>query len=511
MGADISRRGFLAAGAVSAASLGVAGVALASEDTAWDAEYDVIVVGAGGAGLTAAITVAEEGNGATCLLLEKCETPSGNTPYALGYVLYADDKEPVKSYLDQLIGDATPSDVIDAFVEGLAENRSWITSVGADEADMFFVEPNTSYPGEYPEFENAGSVGMFGFTGANGGAAHIQNFLFDAAMERGIDYKPSTAFEEFVQDGETGAIEGVVAGGKRYRATKGVIMCCGGFESDPDMINTYMGVKGAVPLAGAGNTGDGHRACIKVGADMWHMYGGALFWMGCRNLENTAFLSHVWNFDNKRWGIVIGVNGRRFYMDWDGCAITPTDTGADMSLNVGFRHGITQFGGNWAHLSLPETAWYVFDAEGLSNGAIPADISSDPVGEGWAYQAESIEELAGLIGVPAEELSKTVDAWNASCDAGEDLAFYRPAESLNRVATGPFYAMRCTPTVLNTDGGARRDAAARILDPFGKPIPHLYSAGEFGSVWGHLYQGAGNLGECLAFGRIAARSALAEA
>ena len=65
------------------------------------------------------------------------------------------------------------------------------------------------------------------------------------------------------------------------------------------------------------------------------------------------------------------------------------------------------------------------------------------------------------------------------------------------------------PQMLNTDGGPVRNAKAEVIDLEGNPIPHLYSAGEFGSVWSGHYQGAGNLGECLAFGRIAAASALA--
>ena len=65
------------------------------------------------------------------------------------------------------------------------------------------------------------------------------------------------------------------------------------------------------------------------------------------------------------------------------------------------------------------------------------------------------------------------------------------------------------PQRLNTDGGPVRNAKAEVIDLEGNPIPHLYSAGEFGSVWSGHYQGAGNLGECLAFGRIAAASALA--
>ena len=88
------------------------------------------------------------------------------------------------------------------------------------------------------------------------------------------------------------------------------------------------------------------------------------------------------------------------------------------------------------------------------------------------------------------------------------MAFYRPADTMTPIAQGPFYAMLCVPALLNTDGGPVRSADGSILDPDGNPIPGLYSAGEFGSIWGELYQGGGNVGECGAFGRISARSAL---
>ena len=64
--------------------------------------------------------------------------------------------------------------------------------------------------------------------------------------------------------------------------------------------------------------------------------------------------------------------------------------------------------------------------------------------------------------------------------------------------------------MLNTQGGPRRDEKARIVRPDRTPIPRLYSAGELGSIYGYLYQGTGNIGECLAFGRIAGRNAAAE-
>jgi predicted oxidoreductase len=73
----------------------------------------------------------------------------------------------------------------------------------------------------------------------------------------------------------------------------------------------------------------------------------------------------------------------------------------------------------------------------------------------------------------------------------------------------PFYALELYPTLLNTQGGPRRNTKSEILDAFGAPIPRLYSAGELGSMWGIIYQGAGNIGECFAYGRIAGKNAAA--
>ena len=78
------------------------------------------------------------------------------------------------------------------------------------------------------------------------------------------------------------------------------------------------------------------------------------------------------------------------------------------------------------------------------------------------------------------------------------------------IDTPPFYALPQYPALLNTQGGPRRNTKAQILDAFGRPIPRLYSAGELGSMWGLIYQGAGNIGECVIFGRIAGRNGAGE-
>ena len=106
-------------------------------------------------------------------------------------------------------------------------------------------------------------------------------------------------------------------------------------------------------------------------------------------------------------------------------------------------------------------------------------------------------------------LTDTVGRWNRSCDTGSDPQFGRTL-MLQPVAEPPFYAVELSPSMLNTQGGPRRNEKGQIVRPDGTPIPRLYSAGELGSIYSYLYQGTGNIGECLAFGRVSGRNAAAE-
>jgi predicted oxidoreductase len=81
---------------------------------------------------------------------------------------------------------------------------------------------------------------------------------------------------------------------------------------------------------------------------------------------------------------------------------------------------------------------------------------------------------------------------------------------MDPIVEKPFYAVELSPSMLNTQGGPRRNEKGQILRPNRTPIPRLYSAGELGSIYSYLYQGTGNIGECLAFGRVSGRHASAE-
>jgi len=113
------------------------------------------------------------------------------------------------------------------------------------------------------------------------------------------------------------------------------------------------------------------------------------------------------------------------------------------------------------------------------------------------------------VGLDPGGLWDTVRRWNRYCDAGQDPDFGRTL-MMAPIGAAPFYAVELSPSMLNMQGGPRRNEKAQIMRPDGAPIPRLYSAGELGSIYSYMYQGTGNIGECLAFGRIAGRNAAAE-
>ncbi|MEY8460436.1 FAD-binding protein [Eggerthellaceae bacterium 24-137] len=547
---ETSRRGFLKGAALSAIGLGAAGMGLAgcapksdgnvegsapaagsdASAVAWDEEFDVVIIGAGAAGMTAAITVAREGNGKSCLLAEKETQPNGNSPFCAGDFSWTTVPDDYYVYLKELAGEhtTTPDEVLRVFANGLGQVKDWVVELGALEEEMQILpngtaeDPVLNIDVVWPELECSYAHAMCTIGGVTRdvpdyqlkGAPHIFTWLTDLVNSHSdvVDYRRNFAMEELIQD-STGRIVGAVIDGKNIKANDGVIMCCGGFENDPVLKENTFGVSTIVPAAGIGNTGDGHRACMKIGADFWHMSGLAGMWLQPRDLDNTKFTSVVVGGPRvKKYGITVGSNGRRFYMDYDALTSWPDPKPgyeADLRTDVGMRYGHTNFGGAWPWQAMPaDGGWFIFDQAGLEAGAIPAETSTDPVADKLAYRADSLADLAAQINVPAEELEKTVTEWNRFCDEGEDFAFHRPPETLTKVAEGPFYAQFCAPTLLNTDGGPVRSHLGEIMDPFGKPIPGLYSAGEFGSLWGHFYQGSGNIAECLIYGRIAAESAM---
>ena len=551
--AGVSRRNFLKTSAgmlAGAAAMGLAGCApktpmsdtganagaTSVDDIQWDEEYDVIVVGAGAAGLATAVAMAKEGNGLTTLLLEKGPTNigSGNSPVCSGSFHITEDVEGFKAYMRSLVEGFSETDVAvyDVYAEGAAENWDWLVGLGMTEDDVKITPQEGK--AEWYELGNSESFSKCQFKkdNADDSRTHISKFLSSVLDEHTdtVTRTTNTPLTALVQDPATRAVLGGVYddGGKSVyvKARRGVVMTCGGFENDQEMLQDYLSFERMHAAGATMNTGDGHRICAKLGASMWHMNSFAGAWSNGIGTDGETFMPY--RSLKKAQGIVVGINGRRFYQEWEGTTMYAYNEEGPLDLHYGCRHGHQNFGGDWRMLPLPPKTWFIFDAEGKRYGAYQGkdvskntlqsqtekteiDPSIDPVAEGFAYTADTIEGLAAQIGVPTDELVHTVELWNAACEAGVDEAFHRPADQMTPVLAAPFYAIECVPEVLNTDGGPRRSPKAEILDWEGEPIPNLYSSGEFGSLWASKYQGSGNITECMVFGRVAARELIAKA
>jgi succinate dehydrogenase/fumarate reductase flavoprotein subunit len=130
--------------------------------------------------------------------------------------------------------------------------------------------------------------------------------------------------------------------------------------------------------------------------------------------------------------------------------------------------------------------------------------------KGWVLQADTLEDLAGKIGVDSPGLEETVRNFNRACGEGKDSEFGRARESLAPLAAPPFYAVELGLTLVNTQGGPKHNEDGQVLDFRNESVPRLYAAGELGSFFGFLYQGGSNYPEAWAFGQIAGKRAAAE-
>lgn len=376
----LSRRNFIKASsmaALGAAALGLAGcgpkpaqnsandAATSVADIAWDEEYDVIVVGAGAAGLATAVAMATEGGDLSTLLLEKGSTliGSGNSPVCSGSFHITDEPDAFAVYMKAMLGgmSATPASVYETYAQGAAENWKWLSGLGMKEDDVK-VTPQGDGKAEWFELENSGSFSKCQFKkdNADEDRTHISKFL-SSVLEQYPDQvtrKTSAPLTALVQDPETKAVIGAVYEDKNKsvyaKARKGVVMTCGGFENDPEMLQDYLSFERMHAAGASTNTGDGHRICAKLGAGMWHMNSFAGAWSNGISLDGEKTMPY--RSLKKALGIVVGVNGRRFYQEWEGTTMFTKGEEGPLSLHYGCRHGHQNFGGEWKMLPCPTSS-----------------------------------------------------------------------------------------------------------------------------------------------------------
>ena len=478
----------------------------------WDAQYDVVVMGMGAAGMVAAKTAAD--NGAKVVIVEKCEEgkAGGNTKVCGQLFAYANgDKDAAKSYYTALAGgrDIEP-EIIDAISEGVAnmadiladefgfnkdEYMDW-TGVNVGGTNMGAMSP------EYPEMPGHEKMALW-TTHAGASDGYLYQGLKQNVTDRvdAIDVWYSSPVKSLIQDPVTKTVVGVTVerDGKEMniRALNGVCICTGGFECNKEMVQHYLNVINYAPRGGQFNTGDGIKMAQAVGADLWHMdcYEG-LFGLGSvtypveEGIPCDMIATLAQNAVNTGAAILVGTDGDRF--------VNESET---------VRHGNMYENGIWENPTFPEKVWYIIDETQKGEIEAAGAMPEEQLAKLTAY--DSIGALAEGIGVDKDRLTKTIKNYNSFANNGEDYKCGREAQYMRAFDGKKYYAMYMVSGLLNTQGGPKRSANAEVLDTQGNPIPHLYSAGECGGITVCMYQGGTNIAECITFGRIAGKNAAA--
>jgi succinate dehydrogenase/fumarate reductase flavoprotein subunit len=308
--------------------------------------------------------------------------------------------------------------------------------------------------------------------------------LLRGVLDRGIEVRMETRAQEL--HGTDGSVEGIVtesADGARtaIQARRGVVLASGGFEWNSDLVSAFIGYE-LYPVSPQHATGDGHIMGMEAGALLGNMHS---YWGSGAMIDPSDLRAGhpLPTFDEARSAggtIIVNAHGERFVNEAVPYHDFAKAFGEFDATTIAFRN---------------ELAWMVFD-EGLrSRKQILSLRPGEPVPD-WVAHADTIDGLAGQLGIDPAKLRSTIAEFNEHAAAGVDPKFGRPrgmsGSRIRPLGEGPFYAVRIYPGTLGTNGGLRTDACGRVRRTRGGVIPGLYAAGNVAASplgWG--YPGGG--------------------
>lgn len=542
-GCTMTSKGIIEAVAAAAAQAGAdvdalraVEVAKAEAGETVEKTVDVVVVGAGGAGMAAAAAAAE--NGATVLVLEKTAAAGGNT-LASGLAMNAADPEMLGT-MDTLNGQINTleavlsydeadfgafADTLTALKQQIADYLAGDTSKAFDSVEWHIIQTylggkrtdvnGNLIEGSYDLISTMcqNSLDTYHWLGETVGIAlsdtitspvgslwlRGHNFetkqgVFTSSIDyvtaHGGEFLYETRAEHLIMDG--GSVRGVTAtmtdGTEVVVHADAVILTTGGFGANEEMVREYNTYWPAIPegiktTCVASATGDGIFLALEAGA--------ALVDMGLTQLMPTASAITGQLADGllvpSQYYMFVNQEGNRFVNEY-----AERDTLAFAALS--------QTGGIFYHIADQDMI------PTLQNKATQEDVDA-MVEKGIMYKADTLEELAALIGCPAENLIASVEKYNSYVDAGVDPDFGKGVFG-TKIQTAPYYAVIEKPSVHHTMGGVRINTNAEAISETGDVIPGLYAAGEVtGGIHAGNRLGGNAIADCMVYGRIAGTNA----
>lgn len=507
------------------------------ESIGFDHQADVVVVGAGGAGLPAAISARDQG--ASVLVVEANHDIGGHAMLSGGRIPLGGGTSLQRAHGIEDSADQVYLDHTQYAATAFRQADRDLVRVWADEnvpTMEFLLENGVIFDEMTPEIVNEGSVPRLfrskrfsddlNETIAGRPGSGLARRLERSARSKGVAFLLKHRMTRILRESQpSGAVLGIVAetNGREVciRARKGLILATGGHTSnvefrtrlDPRLTEEYQ-------TAGepwTGQNGDGEVLGMEIGAAF--QLSGTLANGPGPVVSKTLHIGCRWGYRNVQWEpgspmfglagasgltvknfqdlIMVNQTGRRF---WNEVDESPAFINAALGTNGNLgRNGHGANGGG--------PIWAIFDAAAAEReGWNPEPPHVDP--DGWFFAAGTIRDLACKIANPyqrqpiaPEVLEDTVARWNGFVEAGADADFRRPVPAF-KIEVPPFYAAWSTPILHDSVSGLKINTKCQVIDARGQVIPGLYCAGE--SAGGFALHG---LPRVIVFGRIAGREA----
>ncbi len=442
-------------------------------------QFDIVILGAGGAGLAAAVEAHEQGAD-NILVLEKMSFAGGSTTMAFGGFNCTNSR-----FMDEQGKEETPVMLVDKIVKngaGFADVDmagiiametpkviEWLDGFGSEWGKIRYADLHCPTDGTIPGVE-------------------LVKVLKEQAEKNGIEIRYNSPAVDLIAD-ESGRVSGVQvkdANGEYTIDAQAVILATGGFESNPEMIAKYdnPGLAHIHLAPSQGNMGDGIVMAEKLGAELRNM---DLIQLSCA----VAPFSIQMQLPIKNNGVVfINKEGKRFTNEYSEASSDRRITEDILKQTDAECFGVYNETIYQTFMAIEEKDFFdEYRMTGIDNS-------------GTVIKADTLEELAEKLGVDQETFLATMNGLKTDNIGNEEVV-----KLADTYKSGPYYAVTLTPGVMDTLGGVLADTTGRVINKEGKPIKGLYAAGEvIGNVQGAYY--SVGLGEAVVFGRVSARNAI---
>jgi succinate dehydrogenase/fumarate reductase flavoprotein subunit len=475
--------------------------------------FDLVVIGAGAAGLCAAMAAADDG--AKVLQIEKTDKPGGTFWLAGGsssgvatrmqFEAGILDDSPSLWFSDCMqeayVRDAYNPETLWYYCQNAGFICDWLDSLGAYPEE--FRVPREPIYGEPWTKKRS----YFTEAGIQGGDKFLKVLLaeHEKRMKRGdVQLMLNTAVSDLIQDSE-GKVIGVTVsdGSSKNHSARAVVLCTGGFTSNIDLVRKYKWPNAAniASMGWHGCTGDGLTMCEKLSVKLAYMeqemapYPG-----GVPDPENPGRQLTAVNMDAYPGVIWVGINGKRMNREDAGMRMIETRlalaNAPEMTLIAILDKKIKD--------ENPSVFFNVYGAQVPSMNKTWEEFEQMAQEGSIVKKADTLDELAQKLELDPSVLKETINTYNGYVAGGKDLEFGRQ-ELKYKIENPPFYGVKTCPTVVMSNGGPATNDKQQVIHENGRIIPGLYAAGEITAYRG-MGTGSGNIGAML-FGKLAGRKA----